>query len=156
MSVSILSLQTITLQDSSSATEHIKVLKKSATFRIFATQNPNTGFFKGRREKLSAALINRFVPVIFKQLPDKEWEEVVTKQLRQGGLQDSDKPQELARQLVRLHLDVMAVTQDPKFPEVSFGQVGCKLFFPIHQERLAPAQKQDPFQVPSCYSCLLM
>ena len=48
---------------------------------LFATQNPGTGFFKGKREKLSASFLSRFVPVVFKELPKSDWVEVVYRKL---------------------------------------------------------------------------
>ncbi len=37
-------------------------------FRLFCTQNPNTGMFKGKREKLSASFLDRFCGVVFEPL----------------------------------------------------------------------------------------
>lgn len=54
------------------------VVPRHPEFRLFGTQNPNTGFFKGKRESLSKSFLTRFVPVVFKELPRSEWEEVVT------------------------------------------------------------------------------
>jgi MoxR-like ATPase len=69
------------LTDSSSAQNFDKVIKCHADFRLFATQNPGTGFFKGKREKLSASFLGRFVPVVFKELPKSDWVKIVVEKL---------------------------------------------------------------------------
>jgi MoxR-like ATPase len=58
-------------------------------FRLFATQNPGTGYFKGKREVLSKSFLTRFVPVVFKDMPRDEWVQVVNAKLMEVGLTDS-------------------------------------------------------------------
>lgn len=110
-------LQTITLPNPSSASEPYKILHQAEGFRLFATQNPNTGYFKGRREALSAALLNRFVHVVFRQLPGVEWEAVVASQLEAGGL-EAGEATKLAVALVEFHTAVQEKTCSPSFCEV--------------------------------------
>ena len=46
-------------------------------FRLFATQNPNSGLFKGKREALSQSFLSRFLPVTFEELPRKDWIDII-------------------------------------------------------------------------------
>jgi hypothetical protein len=109
--------QVITLHNPSSASQPIITLQQAEGFRLFATQNPNSGFFKGRREALSSALLNRFVPVVFQQLPAAEWEAVVAAQLAAGGLQQQQAAK-LAGVLVGFHNSMQETSCSSTFPEV--------------------------------------
>ena len=60
------------LHDSSEASEHVVTINKHPDFRLFATQNPNTGFFKGKRETLSASFLTRFQPLVYTELPEED------------------------------------------------------------------------------------
>lgn len=111
-------LQVVSIQDPSSAAQPNKTIVQAEGFRLFATQNPNAGFFKGRREKLSAALLDRFTPVVFKQLPSVEWQQVVMQHLLAAGMTDAHAVK-LAGQLVTLHEAVQIATCSNGFPEVS-------------------------------------
>jgi hypothetical protein len=113
----VLPLQVITLQNASSAAEPIRLVQRAPGFRLFATQNPNAGWFKGRREPLSHALINRFVPVVFQQLPAEEWEQVVAAQLTAGGMVVGPAAV-LAAQLVSFHTAIQTACGSKSFPEV--------------------------------------
>jgi MoxR-like ATPase len=59
-----------------------KPLSRHANFRLFATQNPGSGFFKGKREMLSTPLLNRFSPVVFRELPREEWATIIEHKLQ--------------------------------------------------------------------------
>ncbi|WIA29986.1 hypothetical protein OEZ86_000084 [Tetradesmus obliquus] len=107
----------ITLHNPSSASQPIIMLQQAPGFRLFATQNPNAGFFKGRREALSAALVNRFAAVMFQQLPAAEWEQVVAAQLAAGGLA-RQQACEVARVLVAFHGAVQEKISSSSFPEL--------------------------------------
>lgn len=74
----------LVLRDPSSAQASMRSIAMHSSFRLFATQNPNSGFFKGKREALSASFLNRFQPLVFKSLPKAEWVIVVTKRLGAG------------------------------------------------------------------------
>ena len=54
--------------DPTNAIEPRIIIQKHPKFRLFATQNPCSGFFKGKREKLSASFLDRFRIVVFEQL----------------------------------------------------------------------------------------
>jgi midasin (ATPase involved in ribosome maturation) len=81
-----------------------RTIKMNANFRLFATQNPNTGLFKGKREQLSQSLLSRFLPVTFNELPTIEWERIVQKKLQ---LQEADTLEDVimdvAKMLVAFH-----------------------------------------------------
>ena len=75
----------LVLADSSSATNAVRRIPQHKDFRLFATQNPNSGFFKGKREQLSTSFLSRFQPLEFRELPEEEWVEVVAKLLIDMG-----------------------------------------------------------------------
>ena len=47
-------------------------IEKHPKFRLLATQNPNAGFYKGKREKLSASFLDRFRTTVFKKFENHE------------------------------------------------------------------------------------
>lgn len=71
----------LTLHDSSSAENPIVTIPMHQNFRLFATQNPNTGHFKGKREELSQSFTGRFISVTFRELPATEWKDVILHKL---------------------------------------------------------------------------
>lgn len=73
--------QCLTLHDASSAANPIMTIPMHETFRLFATQNPNTGYFKGKREELSQSFTGRFISVAFCELPATEWKDVILSKL---------------------------------------------------------------------------
>ncbi|CAF1361581.1 unnamed protein product [Adineta steineri] len=78
---SALDTKQLTIRNTSSSTEPVVTHRMHKNFRLFATQNPNSGFFKGKREKLSSSFLSRFRPLIFKELPKHEWTEIVKNKL---------------------------------------------------------------------------
>ena len=78
---SALDTHRLIIHNSSSSQQSVVEQHMHSDFRLFATQNPNTGFFKGKREKLSASFLSRFRPLIFTELPDSEWHEIVQQRL---------------------------------------------------------------------------
>ncbi|CAF4415448.1 unnamed protein product [Rotaria sp. Silwood2] len=74
---SALDTHRLTIHNTSSAQESIIVHQMHHDFRLFATQNPNTGFFKDKREKLSASFLSRFRPIVFAELSDSECHEII-------------------------------------------------------------------------------
>ncbi|CAF4694006.1 unnamed protein product, partial [Rotaria sp. Silwood1] len=78
---SALDRRQLTIRNGSSAQQSVVVYHMHENFRLFATQNPNTGFFKNKREKLSPSFLSRFRPLIFKELPDIEWREIAHRKL---------------------------------------------------------------------------
>jgi hypothetical protein len=55
--------QELRIEDASSASNPVKTVRMHPSFRLFATQNPHTGHFKGHRERLSPDLVDRFAKV---------------------------------------------------------------------------------------------
>ncbi|CAF0973740.1 unnamed protein product [Adineta steineri] len=78
---SALDTKQLTIYNSGSADESVSVHSMHKDFRLFATQNPNTGFFKDKREKLSAAFLSRFRPLVFSELSFDEWWEIAQQRL---------------------------------------------------------------------------
>ena len=77
--------QQLTLRDTSSASHPVQTIQMYPEFRLFATQNPNSGFFKGKREELSQSFLSRFVPLMFNELPNEEWKQIVASKLAAGS-----------------------------------------------------------------------
>ena len=78
---SALDTHRLTIHNSSSSEQSMVEHRMHSNFRLFATQNPNTGFFKGKREKLSPSFLSRFRALIFNELPDSEWHVIVQERL---------------------------------------------------------------------------
>lgn len=76
-------------------------INKGANFRLFATQNPNTGFFRGMREQFTPSFLSRFSSFSFASLPRDEWEIVVAKTFKRAG---HPQNQGYARRLVDFHM----------------------------------------------------
>ncbi len=91
-------------------------------FRLFATQNPASGGFRGKRERLSPSLLTRFQLCVFEGLPRAEWEAVVRELLAGGaGGLPAGAAAALAPRLVAAHLAAAEEVAQQGFPE----QVGC-------------------------------
>ncbi|KAL3933399.1 MAG: hypothetical protein SGPRY_000294, partial [Prymnesium sp.] len=60
------------------------VIEMHKEFRLFGTQNPNAGLFKGKREQLSQSFLGRFLPVTFTEYPDADWKEILQQRLAPG------------------------------------------------------------------------
>jgi midasin (ATPase involved in ribosome maturation) len=64
-------LKVLFVRDPSSVQDFIKRYDMHPDFRLFATQNPNLGMFKGKRERLSSSFLSRFRPLAFTELPGR-------------------------------------------------------------------------------------
>jgi hypothetical protein len=127
------------VQNPGSESEPVRVVKMHEGFRLFCTQNPNTGMFKGKRERLSASFLDRFNGVVFEPLSDvsaalrpsalrsaraeltrsaqAEWVEVVRQRLRGGCQLDETALAALAAFIVQLHGLIREIVSDPAFLE---------------------------------------
>lgn len=76
-------------------------------FGMFAFIDLCSGFFKGKREKLSASFLDRFRPLNFQQLPAAEWEEVISS-LFQPLFEPSEARSLAARMVSKFHMDLQA------------------------------------------------
>ena len=86
---------------SSSENGSRQVLTRHPDFRLFATQNPNTGMFRGCRQKLSNSFLSRFAVTIFEDIPPKELREIVSQNLI--GLLPPKEVDETADKMVTVH-----------------------------------------------------
>ena len=64
--------------DDPASGETSSVIKKHEHFRLFATQNPHTGSFKGTRSSLSSSFVSRFHTVSFHPPSNEDLEAIVT------------------------------------------------------------------------------
>jgi hypothetical protein len=53
-----------------------RVLERHGKFRLFATQNPGSGLFKGKREQLSASFFDRFIPMYLLNMGEDGWKDI--------------------------------------------------------------------------------
>lgn len=60
--------------------------KKHKNFRLFCTQNPNSGLFKGKREQHSASMLSRFSPVVINPMTDKEIQLILKTKIARNGI----------------------------------------------------------------------
>lgn len=72
----------LVVTDTSSASNPVRRIRQHEDFRLYATQNPNSGYYKGKRESLSTSFLSHFQPLEFRELPAAEWVEVVQAKLK--------------------------------------------------------------------------
>ena len=72
----------LNIYDPTNAIEPRIVVPKHPKFRLFATQNPGSGFFKGKREKLSASFLDRFRIITFESLTRNDLEMIAKSHLK--------------------------------------------------------------------------
>lgn len=128
----VLDTGVIRLADSSDAGASTKVYSRAAGFRLFATQNPGSGFFKGMRQALSDSFLSRFRPCNFSDLPSAEWaqiiaEKLVAKQPRRSGAKPGKsvdsaplspvQAAEYAKIMVKVHDDYRGIVREASFKE---------------------------------------
>ena len=79
------------------------LLKRHEHFRLFATQNPHTGSFKGTRAALSAAFVSRFQTVCFQPPNTDELEDIVSEQLKLADVHSNRVIRNWPRRMVNAH-----------------------------------------------------
>ena len=67
--------------DHTSSDVSSQVIEMHKEFRLFGTQNPNAGHFKGKREQLSQSFLGRFLPVTFEEYPESDWKLILQQRL---------------------------------------------------------------------------
>jgi hypothetical protein len=119
---SALDTGTLVLSDPSSSGESgngVRIVVKNSNCRLFATQNPSTGFFKNTREPQSTELLTRFRIVSFASLPSEEWEEILLKKYKGLGLFSSA--------MVKVQCEVKSIIYGGSFIEnKSYGQISLR------------------------------
>ncbi|GBG29381.1 Dynein heavy chain, cytoplasmic [Hondaea fermentalgiana] len=108
------------LKDPTNSESHLRQIQMHPDFRLFATQNPNAGFFKNKREPMSSSTLSRFIPLIFKPLPTDELVEIAHHKLCVGLPSDLRAGLKVhAETLLEFHDKVCALTAnaDSRFPE---------------------------------------
>ena len=83
----------LVMSNPSNAADPTFIIKQHPNFRLFATQNPNTGFFRGRREELSDSFLSRFRKIQFSKLAPSDWKLVADKKLAEAISQDKEEDQ---------------------------------------------------------------
>jgi len=109
----------LTYKDTSRAEDSVQHIPVAAGFRLFATQNPSSGHFKGTREPLSRSFLDRFMVVTFEELPDLEWVEIVEQRLRAltaAHPLPADSYHPLTILLVDVHLTIQKRTREKGWP----------------------------------------
>ena len=90
--------------------------RKDKDFRIFCTQNPNTGLYKGKREKHSSAMLSRYTPVIMNAPTRDEFKFIIKKHLMKHGV-DVSIAAVMARYILDTHLKIEKGMSEPNFTE---------------------------------------
>uniref|UniRef100_A0A0G4GEL3 Midasin n=1 Tax=Chromera velia CCMP2878 TaxID=1169474 RepID=A0A0G4GEL3_9ALVE len=105
--------------DSSSASRPVRVMRRHPEFCLFATQNPATGNFRGKKDRLPQSFLERFTPVELSCLPDSELEEIVEGKFGERGLfvKCDTKRLGYAQRLVRFHREFERMTGRGDFEE---------------------------------------
>lgn len=110
----------VTLPDDSDAQSRTMTIPVDPNFRLFGTQNPSTGFFGGKREKLDADFTSRFQVVNFLRIPSEEWCTVVATALKKrlAGFPGIEKgAPDLARLMVGAHDSIAEKIAESAFIE---------------------------------------
>ena len=112
----------LVVADSSNAEESSRVVDVHDNFRLFATENPAAGHFKGCRDELSTAFITRFAKITFAELPQEEWQEIVAHKLAEPlpeskeRWDNADGPM-VAGMMVEVHMQLQARLRAADWPE---------------------------------------
>ncbi|CAF4758962.1 unnamed protein product, partial [Rotaria sp. Silwood1] len=93
--------------------QNYRVYQMHPEFRLFATQNPSTGQYKGARDAQSTALLNRFSIFIVEGPQTNELADIVANRLKNERFPFATQ----ATQMVKLHLDIMDLIKDNEFKE---------------------------------------
>ncbi|CAF1222785.1 unnamed protein product [Didymodactylos carnosus] len=95
------------------AKQNCRVYQIHSEFRLFATQNPSTGKYKGARDTQSTALLNRFSIFIVEGPQNDELVDIVTNKLKNEKFPFATQ----TTQMVNLHLKIMEIIKDNDFKE---------------------------------------
>ncbi|CAF2953951.1 unnamed protein product [Rotaria sp. Silwood2] len=100
-------------QEQSQTKQNYRSYQMHPEFRLFATQNPSTGQYKGARDIQSTALLNRFSIFIVEGPKNDELADIVTNKLRNEKFPFETQ----VKQMVNLHLEIMSRIKDNDFKE---------------------------------------
>ena len=103
----------ITYNDPSDSEEPMKMKERHPNFRLFATQNPGSGLFAGKREKLSLSFLDRFTPVIFDAISKEDCSAILTDKFKKIGFA-RNLIQDLVSNLIRFHFGVAKLKHSEK------------------------------------------
>ena len=104
----------ITYNDPSDSEEPMKMKERHPNFRLFATQNPGSGLFAGKREKLSLSFLDRFTPVIFDAISEEDCSAILTDKFKKMGFENCNLIQDVVEKLVRFHFKVSKLKHSEK------------------------------------------
>ncbi|CAF0915731.1 unnamed protein product [Brachionus calyciflorus] len=105
------------INDFSNSQEPSIKMQMHKDFRLFGTQNPNVGYFKGKREKLSFSLIDRFTLIYFKELSNEEWIEIITQRLINKNF-DKESSEVLSKKMIEnVHFNIQNEIKQSTFTE---------------------------------------
>lgn len=93
--------------------QNYRVYQMHSDFRLFATQNPSTGQYKGARDAQSTALLNRFNIFIVEGPKDDELNDIVINKLRHEKFPFEAQ----VKNMVHLHLEIIKRLKENDFKE---------------------------------------
>ena len=136
--------KTLTLHNPCDSAKSVEVIKMNPNFRLFATQNPNVGFFKGKRERLSQSLLDRFTIYYFDELPMNEWVEIAENKLSKDKDFSPEEATELSETIVKkIHMNIKSKINDKEFQEkAAYAEITIRDMFKLC-ERLIFLKKSN-------------
>ena len=123
--------RTLILHNPCDSVKPVKIINMHPNFRLFATQNPSVGFFKGKREKLSQSLLDRFTIYYFDDLPIIELVEIAKNQLSSAF--PPEEASKLSEKIVReIHMNIKSKIDEKEFPEkAAYAEITIRDLFKL-------------------------
>ena len=142
----------LSLHNPCNSTQPIEIINMHENFRLFATQNPSVGFFKGKREKLSQSLLDRFTVYYFDELPIDEWVEIAQNKLSKSF--SNDEAKSLSQIVVKsIHMIVKEKTGEKKFQEkAAYAEITIRELFKLC-ERLIFLKRNNYYSASNLSYC---
>ena len=76
--------------------------EKHENFRLFCTQNPSSGFYKGKREEHSGSMLSRFCPIVVPNPNIEELRTIVHGMFLKAGIENSESSN-FAYMMTKIH-----------------------------------------------------
>jgi midasin len=123
----VLILPNVENEDKSQTEVNYRTYKMHPEFRLFATQNPSIGQYKGARDQQSAALLNRFSIFIVDAPETTELVKIIQSRLTLQNVPFTD----LTDSMVKLHENLMKLVKSADFPENNrnYGEITIRELF---------------------------
>ncbi|UJR09471.1 hypothetical protein I4U23_013709 [Adineta vaga] len=123
----VLILPNVENEDETQTEVNYRTYKMHSEFRLFATQNPSIGQYKGARDQQSAALLSRFSIFIVDAPEPTELVDIIQSRLTLQKVLFTD----LTNSMVKLHENLMNLVKNANFPENNrnYGEITIRELF---------------------------